>query len=118
MSINIINYLKRTIEIGASDLHVTVGHYISMRIDGKLEIVGDKKARLVITHANCIEDADYLKERINKDFPNIEIEKGFSFQKNNNEYLFFPVSIVFQSKKRKTAKSGRCTELSKLYLSR
>jgi len=43
MSIDIINYLRRTIEIGASDLHVTVGHYISMRIDGKLEIVGDKK---------------------------------------------------------------------------
>jgi len=43
MSIDIMNYLKRTIEIGASDLHVTVGHYISMRIDGKLEIVGDKK---------------------------------------------------------------------------
>jgi len=43
MSIDIMNYLKRTIEIGASDLHITVGHYISMRIDGKLEIVGDKK---------------------------------------------------------------------------
>jgi len=37
------------------------------------EVVGDKKAYLVITHANCIEDANFLKEKINKDFLNIEI---------------------------------------------
>ncbi|MFO7888572.1 MAG: type IV pilus twitching motility protein PilT [Eubacteriales bacterium] len=73
MSIDIINYLKRTIEIGASDLHVTVGHYISMRIDGKLEIVGDKKLTPEDTFAIAEEllnekQMEALKEKGDIDF--------------------------------------------------
>lgn len=34
--------LKRTINMGASDLHLAAGYYITMRIDGKLEIVDDQ----------------------------------------------------------------------------
>ncbi len=75
MSIDIMNYLKRTIEIGASDLHLTVGHYVTMRIDGKLEIVGDKKLTPEDTY-------DITKQLLNEKQINILEEKGdidFSF---------------------------------------
>jgi twitching motility protein PilT len=39
---NIHEILKRTISMGASDLHIAAGYYLTMRIDGKLEIVDDK----------------------------------------------------------------------------
>jgi DegV family protein with EDD domain len=37
------------------------------------DVVGDKKAYLVITHADSEEEANYLKDKLNQDFPNIEI---------------------------------------------
>ena len=79
MSIDIMNYLKRTIEIGASDLHVTVGHYISMRIDGKLEIVGDKKLTPEETY-------DIAEQLLDEKQMNVLKEKGdidFSFAVKN-----------------------------------
>src|SRR5665648_345996 len=34
--------LKKTIDMGASDIHIETGYYLTMRIDVKLEIVDDK----------------------------------------------------------------------------
>lgn len=39
---NIDEILKKTIDMGASDLHIAAGYYLTMRIDGKLEIVDNK----------------------------------------------------------------------------
>lgn len=39
---DIIELLRKTVELKASDLHITVGYYPSVRINGKLEILGDE----------------------------------------------------------------------------
>lgn len=35
--------LKKTIEMGASDLHISTGYFVTMRIDGKLQIVDERR---------------------------------------------------------------------------
>jgi twitching motility protein PilT len=36
---NLMDLIEKTIKMGASDLHIAAGYYITMRIDGKLEIM-------------------------------------------------------------------------------
>nr|WP_323053735.1 hypothetical protein [Thermoanaerobacter sp. RKWS2] len=77
--------LNLAVEIGASDVHITVGTPVMMRLDGtllKITEITDRKETV-----NFLNDFPEWKETINGDMSSFLIKQLFKEDKKYDEYL-------------------------------